>query len=72
MRQINILNKEATIPMIAHVPHGSIFIPEDVRRSIALNEMEFQRELLLMTDRYTPELFDGIVAMGGLFFCKQL
>jgi N-formylglutamate amidohydrolase len=71
MHQIKISNKVAAIPMIAHVPHGSIFIPEDVRRSIILSDMELQRELLLMTDRYTPELFEGIVAMGGLSFMNN-
>jgi N-formylglutamate deformylase len=71
MCQIKISNKDATIPMIAHVPHGSIFIPEDVLCSIALSDMELQSELLLMTDWYTPELFEGTVAMGGMSFVNN-
>jgi N-formylglutamate amidohydrolase len=71
MHQIKISNREATIPVITHVPHGSTFIPEDVRNSIILSDMELQRELLLMTDRYTPELFEGTVAMGGLSFVNN-
>lgn len=52
--------------MIAHVPHGSTFIPADVRRSIILSESDLERELLLVTDRYTPEIFEGIAELGGL------
>lgn len=52
--------------MIAHVPHGSTFIPADVRRSIDLSDFDLERELLLITDRHTPELFEGIAELGGL------
>jgi len=31
-----------------------------------LSNTDLERELLLMTDRYTPELFGGIVDLGGL------
>jgi len=71
MHHARILNEVGAIPVIAHVPHGSIFIPEDVRRYIVLSDMDLQRELLLMTDRYTPELFEGIVASGGLSFVNN-
>jgi N-formylglutamate deformylase len=57
---------ELRVPVIAHVPHGSTFIPEDVRRSIVLTDGDLERELLLMTDRYTPELFDAVVDLGGI------
>ncbi len=55
-----------TIPIIAHVPHGSTFIPQDVRDSLLLSDADLKKELILMTDSYTPELFAGIVASGGL------
>jgi N-formylglutamate deformylase len=57
---------EIRVPVIAHVPHGSTFIPEDVRRFLVLSDKELQKELLLMTDRYTPELFESVVSLGGL------
>jgi N-formylglutamate deformylase len=31
-----------------------------------LNDADLETELILMTDRYTPELFAGIAASGGL------
>ena len=31
-----------------------------------LSNTDLERELLLMTDRYTPELFGGIVDLGSL------
>ena len=52
--------------MIAHLPHGSTFIPANARRSITLSDSDLERELLLMTDRYTPEIFEGIAELGGL------
>ena len=52
--------------MIAHVPHGSTFIPQDVRHSLLLSDAGLKKELILMTDSYTPELFAGIAASGGL------
>jgi N-formylglutamate deformylase len=57
---------ETTVPLIAHVPHGSKFIPEYVRHSIVLSDRDLEKELILMTDSYTPELFDGIAALGGI------
>jgi hypothetical protein len=57
---------ESTISVIAHVPHGSTFIPQDVRYYIMLNDADLETELILMTDRFTPELFSGIAALGGL------
>lgn len=57
---------KTTIPVIAHVPHGSTFIPKDVRRSFFLSDRDLETELLLMTDRYTPELFEGVVTLGGI------
>jgi len=65
------LNGEGAIPVIAHVPHGSILIPEDVRRSVILSDIDLERELLLMTDWYTTELFQGIIAIGGLVFVNN-
>jgi N-formylglutamate amidohydrolase len=59
------------VPVIAHVPHASVHIPEDVRRSIVLSDMKLQRELLLMTDWYTSELFQGVISLGGLSFVNK-
>lgn len=67
LRPLNIITKgKPTIPVIAHVPHGSTFIPADVRHSIVLSDSDLERELLLITDRYTPEIFEDIAELGGL------
>lgn len=44
--------------LVVHVPHSALTIPEDVRRCILLTDEQLERELLLMTDRYTDALFD--------------
>ncbi|MCJ7445523.1 MAG: hypothetical protein MUO26_13545 [Methanotrichaceae archaeon] len=50
-----------TIPVIAHVPHGSTFIPKDVRQTLVLSDTNLKKELILMTDCYTSELFASII-----------
>jgi N-formylglutamate amidohydrolase len=42
---------------ILHMPHSAVGIPADVRASLRLSNEELDRELLLMTDWYTDELF---------------
>jgi N-formylglutamate amidohydrolase len=44
-------------PLILHIPHSSAEVPPDVRSQLVLSDDELQRELLLMTDWYTDELF---------------
>ncbi len=44
--------------VIIHVPHSSIFIPEDVMDQFCLSATELNHEILLMTDHYTDALFD--------------
>jgi N-formylglutamate amidohydrolase len=43
--------------LILHLPHSSVAIPPDVRSEILLDDQELSREILLITDRYTDELF---------------
>ena len=45
-------------PFVVHVPHAATVIPDDLRDRFALTDEALARELLLMTDRYTGELFD--------------
>lgn len=46
--------------MILHIPHSSKLIPEDLRRQFVLSDKELERELLLMTDSYTDDLFSSV------------
>lgn len=49
------INKDS---VLIHIPHSSLYIPKSEREKILLTEAELQEELLIMTDRYTDELFD--------------
>ena len=44
-------------PAVVHLPHASQVIPEDVLGSFVILSDAVKAELLLMTDRYTDELF---------------
>jgi N-formylglutamate amidohydrolase len=43
---------------VIHIPHASVTIPADMRATLTLTDAELENELLLMTDRYTDELFE--------------
>lgn len=43
--------------MILHIPHSSDLMPEEFRDQIILSNDELAKELLLMTDSFTDELF---------------
>jgi N-formylglutamate amidohydrolase len=42
---------------VLHIPHSATAIPPDLRDSLRLTDEELERELLLMTDWYTDEIF---------------
>lgn len=43
--------------VISHIPHSSLIIPTYVRKQFLLGEDVLWREVLLMTDHFTDELF---------------
>jgi N-formylglutamate deformylase len=49
-----------SIPCVLHVPHSTALIPEEDRPGIVLSDDELRRELLVMTDWFTDELFNGV------------
>ena len=63
-----IRKNNVTVPIIANIPHSSIFIPPELRSSFLLNNDHLQRELLKMTDRYTDEIFSCVTELGGISF----
>jgi N-formylglutamate amidohydrolase len=43
--------------VILHIPHASTYVPADIRETFLVSEAELNKELLLLTDAYTDELF---------------
>ncbi|RPJ69688.1 MAG: hypothetical protein EHM24_17830 [Acidobacteria bacterium] len=46
-----------TATVVLHVPHSATVIPADVRPRLLVSERALRRQLLLMTDWFTDELF---------------
>jgi N-formylglutamate deformylase len=62
-----------TLPLVVHIPHDSMRVPEPWRSQIQLDDPALARELLTMTDAYTEELFaPSSVSRGGVAFVNQL
>jgi len=53
-------------PVLANIPHSSLFIPDEIREKFLINDEQLQWELLLLTDRFTDELFSVIAEIGGV------
>ena len=64
--------ERSRIPLIVHIPHSSIFIPESERLTFCLSDQELKEELLLMTDRFTDDLFSKAVELGGTLFVNRV
>lgn len=60
-----ILNPDPASPLLAHIPHTSINIPEQLRSQIILPDNELVEQLRLLTDWHTEELYSPIVECGG-------
>jgi len=44
-------------PVVLHIPHTSVEIPDDCRRDIVLSDDDLRREILYMTDMHTGDLY---------------
>lgn len=60
------------MPVVAHIPHASTNLPDEVRAEIVLSEGELSDELLRLTDWYTDELFAGLRDHGVTLFVNRL
>lgn len=45
-------------PVLLHIPHASLIIPDEARADFIISAEEVDEELLKLTDRYTDDLFD--------------
>jgi len=58
-------------PVVAHVPHASTVVPDEVRAELLISPTEQARELLRLTDWYTDELFAGLRDRGATMFINR-
>ena len=65
-------SERPSVPLIVHIPHSSIFIPENERLTFRLSDAELNEELLRMTDRYTDDLFSEAVKLRGTLFVNRV
>ncbi len=68
---IQVASSEPDLPLIVHVPHSSVAIPEEWRRGILLSDGELAAELLAMTDHMTEALFNAAPSLGGVAFVNR-
>lgn len=61
-----ILKNQTRIPLLGHIPHSSLRIPQNIRQSFLIDDIELENELLKVTDRYVDELFFSIHESGGV------
>jgi N-formylglutamate amidohydrolase len=54
-------------PVLLHIPHASLTIPEDQLSGYLIDAEQIENELLLVTDRYTDELFKCYLAESLVF-----
>jgi len=66
MEICTILRKRLRIPLLGHIPHSSLHIPQDIRQSFLVDDIELESELLKVTDRYVDELFSSVYEIGGV------
>jgi len=57
---------KVVVPILAHIPHSSTFIPPEMKANFLLSDDELQKELLRMTDKYTDEIFSCVSELGGI------
>jgi N-formylglutamate amidohydrolase len=60
------------VPLVAHIPHASTVIPDQVRAELLVSHAELADELLHLTDWYTDELFAGLRDQGATLFINRL
>lgn len=55
-----------TVPLLANIPHSSVYIPPLIKKSLVLDDNDLETELLKMTDWYVDELYSSVRNVGGI------
>ncbi len=58
-------------PILVHVPHAGLAIPDDVRAELLLDDAALADELLRMTDHGTAELAMGLGELGATLLVNR-
>jgi N-formylglutamate amidohydrolase len=59
------------VPVVAHIPHASTSIPDDIRAELLVPDPELAEELVRLTDWFTDELFAGLRELGATLFVNR-
>lgn len=65
---VRLRQKVKTLKTIVHIPHSSTIIPSDLLDQFLLSAPELERELILMTDAFTEELYAGLPSAIDVVF----
>lgn len=65
-RLFTLTDNSAESPVILHAPHGSRFIPEELKNTFLLSPAELEFEKDLMTDHFTNDLVSSIDGASSL------
>ena len=60
-----IVNSSPTIPVVAHIPHSSSFIPEHVLSQFMISEDELHEENRKLVDWFCDDLYSPVAELGG-------
>lgn len=60
-----IVNSRPNIPVVAHIPHSSSFIPEHVLYQFMVSEDELHEENRKLVDWFTDDLYAPVAELGG-------
>jgi N-formylglutamate deformylase len=65
-------NREPSIPVVVHAPHGGTWIPERERAGLLLGDAQLAEELWMMTDHRTDRLAKATLGLGAAVFVNRL
>lgn len=61
------INHEIDSHILVHIPHSSLYIPEDMSDDYVLKSSELEKEKRIMADMFSDELFDfAFKSFGGI------
>ncbi len=61
-----------SVPVIAHVPHASTYIPEAAAREFVADSAVLAREVIRLTDWHADQLFSWVLDLGGMLLVNTL